>query len=57
MQTRYTADGVTITLQGDLERHGVSAALGPARIFATMHEALAKVQETAGNPQATRQRS
>lgn len=40
-------------LQGDLERHGVSAALGPARIFATMHEALGTIQET-GKPQATR---
>ena len=33
-------------LQSDLQRHGVSAALGPERIFTTMHEALAVTQPT-----------
>ena len=33
-------------LQSDLQRHGVSAALGSERIFTTMHEALAVTQPT-----------
>jgi sulfate permease, SulP family len=31
-------------LQSDMDRHGITAALGEARIFATLHEALAAVR-------------
>ena len=45
-----TARGVTVVfgrvspyLRSDMDRHGISAALGPSRIFATLHEALENV--------------
>ena len=30
-------------LRSDMDRHGITAAIGEARIFATLHEALAVV--------------
>ena len=45
-----TARGVTVVfgrvssyLRSDMDRHGITAALGPSRIFATLHEALGSV--------------
>ena len=35
---------VTPDLRADLDRHGITAALGEARVFGTLHEALAAVQ-------------
>ena len=35
---------VTPDLQADLDRHGITAALGEARVFGTLHEALAVMQ-------------
>src|SRR5271165_6821733 len=34
---------VSVYLRADLDRHGISAKVGEARIFATLHEALAAV--------------
>ena len=31
-------------LRSDMDRHGITAAVGEARIFATLHEAIAAVQ-------------
>ena len=39
-------------LRGDLERHGITAALGASRIFATLHEGLAAAQP-GGEPPGT----
>ena len=35
---------VSVYLRADLDRHGISAKVGEARIFATLHEALAAVR-------------
>jgi len=49
-----TARGVTVVfgrvspyLRSDMDRHGITAALGPSRIFATLHEALEHVHASA----------
>jgi len=39
---------VTPPLRADLERHGVAAALGENRIFASLHEALAMIRAEPG---------
>ena len=53
-----TARGVTVVfgrvspyLRSDMDRHGITAALGPSRIFATLHEALENVQTGAQHPE------
>jgi hypothetical protein len=40
---------VTYYLRDDLDRHGISAAIGPGRVFGSLHEAL----EAAGVPGET----
>ena len=42
-------------LRSDMDRHGITGALGEARIFATLHEAIAAVQTGArGQANASR---
>jgi SulP family sulfate permease len=50
LMNTLTARGVTVVfgrvspyLRSDMDRHGISAALGASRIFATLHEALENV--------------
>lgn len=41
---------VSASLRSDMDRHGVTAAIGPDRLFASRHEALAAVDEAAAAP-------
>jgi MFS superfamily sulfate permease-like transporter len=45
---------VTPDLRSDMDRHGITAAIGEARVFGTLHEALAAVH---GGAQALKQAS
>jgi hypothetical protein len=41
-------------LRSDMDRHGITAALGETRIFATLHEAIAAVRSGAIETHAER---
>jgi sulfate permease, SulP family len=49
-ETQIVIARVSQFLRADLDRHGVTASLGDARIFATLHEGLAAAHGTRGEP-------
>ena len=46
-EVRVMFSRVSSFLRADMDRHGITAALGAARVFATLHEAVAAINVTA----------